>query len=137
MKNLTIFVLSLFLGTLAAADFNFAQAESLDGAKRLSKADVAALITGNTVEWTQGAGFYKPDGTFDIKWKGSDVSGKWRVNDDGVECWTVDKWWGGTEKCFLVWHTKGDAYLIQNTRKLRIVKKPLSIVSKGNNLSKF
>ena len=137
MKNIIVSVVLLLMGGFVLSVFNGAHAESLDGAKRLSKAEVVALLSGNTVEWTTGAGFYKPDGNLYYKWKGSEGWGEWRVNDDGVECWTVPKWWGQAEKCFLVWHTKGDAYVIQNLRKLRIVKKPLSIVSKGNNLSKF
>ena len=137
MKNIIVSVVLLLMGGFVLSVFNVAHADELDGAKRLSKAETVTLLSGNTVEMTKGAGFYKPDGTLDLKWNGRDVSGKWRVNDDGVECWTVGNWWGGKEKCFLVWHTKGDTYVIQNTLKLRIVKKPLSIISKGNNLSKF
>ena len=134
MKNIIFSVALLLMGGFLLSVFNVAHADELDGAKRLSKAETVALLAGNTVEMTKGVGFYKPDGTLVLKWKGKDVSGKWRVNDDGVECWTVSSWWGGKEKCFLIWHTKGDTFVIQNLKSLRIVKKPSSIISKGNNL---
>ena len=137
MKNLIVSASLLLMTALVLPGFNVARADSTDGGKLLGKAEVLELVTGNTVKWTKGAGYYKPDGTLIFKWKGSDGEGKWRVNDEGTECWIVDKWWGGTEKCFVVWYKKGDEFIVKNTRKNTVTHKPNTIFSKGNNLSNY
>ena len=46
MKNIIVSAVLLLMGGFVLSVFNVAHAESLDGAKRLSKAETVALLTG-------------------------------------------------------------------------------------------
>ena len=74
--------------------------------KYLNKEEALAHASNKTEEWTKGAGFYAADGTLMAVWDGKELSGTWRIKDNGEMCVTVEGW--GDEGCHK-YRVKGDA----------------------------
>jgi len=66
-------------------------------AGRLTQAEAISHVSGNTEAWSQGGGYYSPDGSLIAKWQGDDASGTWEVTEDGTLCLVLDLWGGGQE----------------------------------------
>lgn len=89
------------------------QTSAASDVKTLSAAEAKGVVSGNSVQGTNGGGtytvFYDPNGTERGIWsKGSDVSrdtGIWTVKDDGRFCETWTKWEDAREKCWRFYHT--------------------------------
>ena len=67
-------------------------------AVRLTQAETISHVSGNTEIWSEGGGFYSPDGVLIVKWQDDDGSGTWKVAEDGTLCLVVDIW-GDDEEC--------------------------------------
>jgi hypothetical protein len=64
----------------------------------MSQAAVSEYVTGNTEEYSKGAGYYAEDGSILIRWDGKDLSGTYVIKDDGQLCMLVTEW-GDSEDC--------------------------------------
>ncbi len=56
------------------------------GATPYTEAEVKELVTGKTEIWTKGAGYYGPDGTLNVRWKGEDHIRAW-LGVEGFRPW--------------------------------------------------
>jgi len=90
-------------------------AAMIKGKKQLSQTEVIELFSGKSIPWSSGGGYYYPDGSLKIIWKGKELpSGTWRVNEEGRDCITSPKWWGDNEKCQGLWYFVGEDYFAYN-----------------------
>lgn len=64
----------------------------------LDQAAVTAYVTGNTEEFSKGAGYYADDGNLLIRWDNKDLTGTYVIREDGQLCMVVAEW-GGGEDC--------------------------------------
>lgn len=103
--------------------------------------ELKQLMTGKTIKWTYGAGYYAPDGTLEFVWKGKKGSGWWRVAEDGFSCLKVPDWWGDKEKCDFRNYHDGDNITIVNVKTVNSTKdfqkpksKSMGCFTEGNNL---
>jgi hypothetical protein len=87
--NLSI-VMFLALGLSACASKEQSMMEA--GAARLNGTQATAHISGNTEKWSKGAGYYNPNGTLEVTWKGDDLSGPYTVAEDGNVCYKIPGW---------------------------------------------
>ncbi len=129
MKAFFVASLALF-GTLILA-IGAAQAGS---EKPMSQDEVIALLSDHTEKHPNGAGYYSPDGVFLALSRGQKVSGKWRVNTDGVVCLKVEAWFGNSEKCMWKYLDGGDDIVTHNQSRNRTVRIPRNSYRKGNKL---
>lgn len=56
-----------------------------------------AYVSGNTEQWSKGAGYYSEDGKLFAVWEGSTHEGTWLIKDDGRTCLTLAVWGGGID----------------------------------------
>lgn len=70
--SITLFS-AIFLGACATQTVDVPS--SSESVAYLDQAAVAAYVTGNTEEFSKGAGFYADDGTILIRWEGKDLTG--------------------------------------------------------------
>ena len=71
---------------------------SLDAVNYMDQAAVAEYVTGNTEEFSKGAGYYADDGNISIRWDGKDQAGTYVIREDGQLCMRVVEW-GDAEEC--------------------------------------
>ena len=107
----------------------------------LTPSEVKKLMTGKTLEWTHGAGYFAPDGTLEYVWKGKRGSGWWRVVEDGFHCLKVPAWWKKKEKCDFRSYHDGGKITIVNVKTVNSTKdfqkpksKSLGCWTEGNTL---
>ena len=103
------------------------------GATPYTEAEVKELVTGKTEIWTKGAGYYGPDGTLNVRWKGEDLTGTWSTTKNGETCHNVAAW--GSIPCTEYFHD-GDKL----TRVFRAISRTVSIDENyldGNRVSEF
>ena len=80
-------------------------------ANTLTKDEVLARVSGNTEEWSKGAGHYAADGTLLGIWDGKDLEGSWAIKENGVMCITVEQW-GNEEDCHTYENVEGRVFLV-------------------------
>ena len=62
-------------------------------ATRLNGEQAKAYISGKTVNWEGGGGYYKSDGRMDVEiTRRVKASGTWWVFDDGRVCYKIPEW---------------------------------------------
>lgn len=95
---------------------NATKDSNAQGAK-LSKAEVADYVTGNTEVWDKAGGgaHYNSDGTLKGRWEGKEVDGTWLVKDDGRLCMTASVW-GNQEDCHSYVDDNGVIKLVYNDK---------------------
>ena len=79
---------SIALTACATIEENLTEA----GATRLNAAQAKTHIVGKTEKWTNGAGYYNPNGTIETVWEGSKQSGPYTIAADGNVCYEVETW---------------------------------------------
>lgn len=95
----------------------------------LNSDEVNDFVTGNTEEWTKGAGYYSEDGSIVGIWEGKNINGSWVVKDNGEMCITVAAW--GPEDCHRYKSNNGEILLTYKG------KSSLREMKTGNQLSTF
>ena len=63
-----------------------------EGAVALTRTEVVALVSDRTEPWSKGAGYYGPDGSLHVRWKGESLTGTWQATDTGEICHKVQEW---------------------------------------------
>ncbi|HJM51068.1 MAG TPA: DUF995 domain-containing protein [Alphaproteobacteria bacterium] len=126
LSKAILFGLTLIASTILGVQITFASAwsdcEIVTGVpvpskkNALTSSDVKKLLSGKTMKWTYGAGYYAPDGTLEFVWKGNSGSGWWRVVEGGVDCLKVPDWWGNEEKCDFRNYRVGENIVIVNVK---------------------
>jgi hypothetical protein len=106
-----------------------------------TSSELKQQMSGKTIIWTHGAGYFAPDGTLEFVWKGKRGSGWWRVAEDGFHCLKVPDWWGNEERCdFRSYHDGGKITIVavKTMNSTKDFEKPKSKTSgcftEGNNL---
>lgn len=94
----------------------------------LNKVQVVAHISGNTETWTKGGAYYAPNGDLNALWDGKELTGTWKVSDDGELCVVIEAW-GSDDACHRYVDDNGVIKLLHDneTRAAEIVP--------GNQLS--
>lgn len=84
-----------------------------NGAILLTKEEASTRLSGNTQEFSSGAGagYYAPDGSFAYKMNDGETGvGTWSVKDDGRTCMVVEDWWGKEERCWEIYREPDGSY---------------------------
>lgn len=84
-------------------------AEAASG--RLTQAEVISHVSGNTEVWSEGGGYYDPDGALMVKWQDDDGTGTWEVAEDGTLCFAVELL-GNEKECHHYVHDGGTIMLV-------------------------
>lgn len=82
---------------------------------RLTQAEVISHVSGNTEVWSEGGGYYAPDGAILVTWQGDDGSGTWEVAEDGTLCLAIDLW-GNENECHHYVNDGGTFMLVYDNR---------------------
>lgn len=122
------FASAIFLGACATQSVDVPPCS--ESVAYLDQAAVAAYVTGNTEEFSKGAGFYADDGTLLLRWEGKDLAGTYDIKDDGRLCVIVAEW-GGKEDCQQYADVEGDIFLYYEGKP-----KP-SVMKDGNALDAY
>lgn len=85
------------------------------GAIRLDAEQVTNHIVGKTERWSQGGGYYNPDGTLETVWEGSKQSGPYIISDDGEVCYDVRGW---KRHCHFYMNDNGSITMIYKGRNV-------------------
>ncbi len=88
LKPMITSVVVLSLTACATAEEKLTEA----GATRLNAAQVETRIVGNTEKWSKGGGYYNPNGTLEVLWKGANENGPYTIAADGNVCYEVADW---------------------------------------------
>ena len=91
MKILATMLAVLVMALLSACQ-STAERVQEEGGVVFSKAEVIAFLSDKTERWSEGGGYFGPDGTLNVKWKGEFLSGTWHATDDGEVCYSVTEW---------------------------------------------
>ena len=130
----------LILGTIAAAVAlggcqTDKAAPQQPEAKQLSQAEMVALLSGNTEKWDKGAGYYAADGTMIAVWDKKEVTGKWRVRDDGILCTDIKAWFkDGKEHCKWRYSDGGANVLTYDMERKKSLPIPRESYQNGNRI---
>ncbi len=84
----SVAVLTLTLSACATIEEKLTAA----GATRLNARQVKSHIVDKTEKWSEGGGYYNPNGTLEVVWKGANESGPYTIADDGNVCYEVADW---------------------------------------------
>jgi len=91
MKSANLIVASSIILVLTACATT--EQKMIDaGATRLNATQVKTYIVGKTEKWSNGAGYYNPNGTLETVWEGSKQSGTYTIAADGNVCYEVKTW---------------------------------------------
>ena len=105
-----VFIVTLGISACASTEQKMMEA----GATRLDGAQATAHISGNTEKWSKGGGYYNPNGTLEVGWKGSQLSGPYTVADDGNVCYEVADW---GKECHFYMNENGAAIMIYKGKR--------------------
>ena len=97
MKTMKTLTVALLFALLAACQTTSERLVTEEGAVPFTKAEVEAFLSGRTEKWSEGAGYYAPDGTLKGRWRGEQFAGTWTATDSGAVCYHVAEW--GTTPC--------------------------------------
>jgi hypothetical protein len=106
------------------------------GGVKLTQSEVIAMNNDVTVEWRSGTGksYYDPNGNMPYIYKGKLGEGKWKVTDNGTECWLVEEWWGKDFNCNWEYYRVGDDLFGYDIKDKETRKVYPATRTKGNNL---
>jgi len=114
MKSSTLsiaFIAALTLTACATTEQKMLEA----GATRLNAAQVKTYIINKTERWSEGGGFYSPDGTLETVWKGSMQEGPYTIADDGKVCYDVKTW---DRECHFYMNDNGKIVMIYKRKNV-------------------
>jgi len=129
MKIRVVFPLLMFTSLLGCVAAPTEPTQDLTKDEFLSSEEVNVYVSGNTEEWTKGAGYYSEDGNLVGIWEGKDINGSWVVKDSGEMCLTVAAW--GSQDCHRYKNKNGEVMLIYKGKSSLKEMKP------GNQLDTF
>jgi hypothetical protein len=121
-----IMIVTLGLSACASTEQKMMEA----GATRMNGAQATAHISGNTEKWSKGGGYYNPNGTLEVIWKGAELSGPYTVADDGNVCYEVADW---GKECHFYMNENGAAIMIYKGKR----KADANEMMAGNKLSQL
>ena len=105
-----VIIVTLGLSACVTTEEKMTQA----GATRMNGTQATAHISGNTEKWSKGGGYYNPNGTLEVVWSGSQISGPYTVADDGNVCYEVADW---GKQCHFYMNENGAAIMIYKGKR--------------------
>lgn len=85
------------------------------GAVRLDGNQVKQRVSGKTVQWTRGGGYYMADGKLRARWRKAYSIGSWEVSSNGQLCYQLPKW---ERRCQVFMDLDGEILLLDDGRNI-------------------
>lgn len=130
VRNISLVVLAVALAGCVSKPADTSAEATVVSANTLTKDEVLVRVSGNTEEWSKGAGYYATDGALFGVWEGKDLEGTWAVKENGVMCTKVELW-GNEEDCHTYESVDGRVFLRYEGKSFEREIKP------GNQLDTF
>lgn len=114
MKKLLATSLIIGFGFALTACQTLQQQLTEEGAVKMDKAAVEALLSGKTITWGDiGGAYHAADGTYEPLVRGEKFKGTWSVAEDGTFCRTVPEWSNGETKCMDTYYMDKDGQTVK------------------------
>ena len=108
-RNLLLYPAAALLIGCVGQPIESPPAPSKASASYLTSEEILSHVTGNTEEWSKGAGYYAGDGNLLGKWEERNIKGTWTVKDSEM-CIKIDSWQG--EDCHQYKRDNGKILLV-------------------------